>query len=217
MTRLMLVIHAPGDPAAGSRWREPEHQATLGDDWNIVAPDLPGHGTADLPEGGNYDSLSPAFDALRVLIASDEKPDTIVGIGASGWAAQMLHIAGHGSRLVLIDGLGAPWHDAAQRSYERRLRLKAVGADGDALAPWKPGDGHRGIDPRLSHGVPPHHSLKLATEAAESTSGPVLIIEADPLLRTDTAAVTGLFSDATVVTADSTDPRDVVPLIATWL
>lgn len=205
MTTGLYVLHDIGDREGGAPWRDAA-SAVL----PIEAPDLPGHGGSSMPIGGNYDVAGAAFFIAREVARTDRAGlGVAVGVGTSGWSAQLAALAGLATALVLVDGLGDPWLDPPQRARLRRLRFRAIADDPAALAPHERG----GLDPRLAHGVDPHGSRELALEAAAATEVPTLICGTRP----PDAEVVAAFPTATVAPVSSTHARDVVPEIAEWL
>lgn len=211
----LLVIHEQGAPAGGAAWRDPAVGELLSG-WTIHAPDLPGHGTAELPAGGNYDPSSPGYGALRTIVGESIAPTAIVGVGGSGWAAQTLALAGHGERLVLVDGLGDPWRTPAEAVAERQERLRRLVRDPTAMADWSPSDRHPSLDPRLGHTSTRHGSHGLAMRAAKLTSCPVLIVHASDHDQASLQVINE-FPSATVMRCSTTRAADVAGLLAEWL
>jgi pimeloyl-ACP methyl ester carboxylesterase len=166
----ILVLHEVGDAAGGGPWR-----SALGDaGWaaeDVIAPDLPGHAGAPPPVGGGYDPADAAFFAAPLLPA---EPGLVVGVGVNGWPAQVFALGGKASGLVLVDGLGGPWHDPGQAIAAGVSWLRAVSADPDAMAPSPPGTD---LDPRLRHPLTPMASRSHALRMASSMPVPVLVVE----------------------------------------
>lgn len=167
----VLVIHDAGDPGAGSAWAEALEAA--GWPGEVHAPDLPGHGTTPAPEGGAYELVDAAFAVLAVLPGADQELPVVVGVGANGWAAQLLALGGRASALALVDGLGGPWLTPTETIARERDWLRAVFDDPAATAPAPLGE----VDPRFRHVVPRQTSLDLARRGASALSVPVLVLE----------------------------------------
>ncbi|HVM07732.1 MAG TPA: alpha/beta hydrolase [Acidimicrobiales bacterium] len=104
----ILVLHDLGVPDAGRPWRDALADAS----WNgpVLAPDLPGHGSTPVRDGGSYEHSDSLLSIIPLYAELD--PDLpspiVVGVGLHGWAAQVLALAGRASGVVLVDGLGGP-------------------------------------------------------------------------------------------------------------
>lgn len=169
----LVVVHDSGDPAAGGRW------AALSAGWGgpVLAPDLPGHGTAPSPVGGSY---APGDAALVIdrLLRSEGIDGGVVGLGHGwgGFAIELLASAGRLAAAILVDGLGGPWATPEQLIDDQHRWLRAVFADPAALAPPPPQSPGR-VDPRLAHGYPDVWE-RAFTEARRATIAvPVLALE----------------------------------------
>ena len=224
MTRLIdgpiLVLHAPGDPHGGRDWSPALESAG----WSgpVLAPDLPGHGDTPPPVGGNYELADAAFAALTLLVDSRrhdtapvQVPPVVVGVGAHGWAAQLLALGGRAAGLVLVDGLGAPWFDVAEGVRLDRTIMRAVADDPRALAPHPVG----GTDPRLVHGPIPHGSRRLARHAAAATPTPTFLVESDgsATTATEAAELAALFpAGAELHRVPDGSPSAVAAAVLTW-
>ncbi len=212
----IFVLHAPGDPDGGARWRD----ALARTDWDgpVVAPDLPGHGHTPPPVGGQHELAQPAFDAHRILTGAGiggELP-VVVGVGAHGWAAQLLALGGRASALVLVDGLGGPWRAPQEAVAAGRDRLRTLADDPAALAPHI----GPGLDPRLAHGPVPHGSRDLAFRAAAAITVPTLLIEspASAVAAVDRAELIASWAGPVELReAVTPSPAVVADLIASWL
>jgi pimeloyl-ACP methyl ester carboxylesterase len=167
--RPLLVLHDTFDPLAGSRWR------ALCDAWPgpALAPDLPGHGEAPPPVGGNYAPSDATLVAVRVLRdAGIDEPPVVVGHGWGGFAAELLSAAGRTCALVLVDGLGDAWLEPAALVEQQRAWLRALADDLDAQATPVTSP-----DPRLRHRYPSIWERSF-TEARRAAIGvPVLALE----------------------------------------
>lgn len=206
--RSVLVLHGLGDPRGGAPWADAFRAVGFDD---VLAPDLPGHGAAAQPAGGNYGMADAAFAAGHVLASGvDLAQRVVVGVGQSGWSAQVLAVAGHAGSLVLVDGLGAPWRSTAERMERRRDRQRAILADPAAMAP------HRGAgpDPRLAHRIDSHGDHALACRAAALVPVPTLLIEQS---MHAVSAVVACFGVPVTVHESSQDPRTVGALVAAWV
>lgn len=196
----ILILHEVGDLAGGAPWRD----AFATGPWTtVLAPDLPGHGSAPAPSGGNYGMSDPIYVATRLFadLGIDEV-DVVVGSGVSGWSAQLLALAGRTKQLVLVDGLGDPFLSIDELLDRRMDRVRTIADSLDPLADAPPS----------SHG-----DRELAETAAAETSIPVLLV------GTGTAANTALndefievFPDASQVTMLRHDPHVLADIITTW-
>lgn len=204
----VIVLHDIGDRAGGTAWRAALDDAGIDDVW---APDLAGHNGAAPPTGGNYTRLDPAYTVARAVVAGLDLSDAVlVGVGHSGWSALVMAVAGQGTGLVLVDGLGTPWVGPAARGARRRAAARAISLDAAAVAPA----GDATLDPRLSHRLPPHGDEALVRDAARAVSVPTLLIGADHAAATTVATDFG--GGVTVIDCEPSAPA-VAPHLADWL
>ena len=202
----VLVLHEIGDMAGGGRWRD-----AFGTRADV--PDLPGHGSAPAPAGGHYELYDAAFAAADLLV--DSPVELLVGIGRSGWAAELMGAGGRASAVALVDGLGGPWADPAAVIAEGAAWVRSIAHDPAALAPPPPGQ----PDPRLRHGVPPMRSRVMAERAAAAVAVPVLLVEtpASPLEPADVDELAARFAGgATVVRLETSEPAAVADVVLGW-
>jgi hypothetical protein len=201
----VLVLHEVGDAAGGARWRD-----AFGADAEV--PDLPGHGSAPPPAGGHYELYDVVFAASDWVDA--DPVDVLVGIGKSGWSAQVLAIGGRTRRLALVDGLGGPWGDAAEVIDEGVRWTQVIAADPAAVGPAPVGE----PDPRLRHGVPAMRSRRMAERAAAACPVPVLIVHtpSSPLDERETRELAELYADARVVVLDDDEPASIADAVLRW-
>lgn len=209
--RPVLVLHDAGDEGAGAPWA-----AALGAaGWpgEVCAPDLPGHGTAPAPTDGAYELVDAAFAVLPALHHLGAVRPVVIGVGANGWAAQVLALAGRASALVLVDGLGGPWRTPVESIADERERLRAIFDDPSAIAPAPEGV----LDPRLRHGSDRQSGLGLARRAAATLAVPVLVLES-PGSVVGPARADLVRRIAVVATADvpSPEPSDVSGVVVAW-
>jgi hypothetical protein len=209
----LLVLHDAGDDGGGSQWATTlEVEGWPGPVW---APDLPGHASAPAPVGGSYELADAALTALGVVgAAADARRPVVMGIGANGWAAEIMALGGRACGLVLVDGLSGPWVEPAEMVRLSREWLRAVGEDEQALAPAPAS----GLDPRLRHGLMPHGSHKLAGRAARAVPVPVLVVEtpASPMSVRDVEALMDEFGSATCARVPTGDPAAVAASVVAW-
>lgn len=169
----IVVLHAPGDARAGAPWRE----ALAAAGWNgpVIAPDLPGHGSAPSPPGGSYelgDALLSVIPEIAAL-ADDAPAPIVVGCGTNGWCAQILGLGGRASAVVLVDGLNGPWRTPRQAIEAGVEWLRRLADDPDAIAPPPPA----GLDPRLRHPMGGLGNRAYAFRCAAAMPVPALIVE----------------------------------------
>lgn len=207
----VLVLHGPGDKGAGGPWAVALR--TAGWPGPVLAPDLPGHGTAPAPEGGAYELVDAALHVLPAPIGRDRERPVVVGVGANGWAAQLLALGGRAAALVLVDGLGGPWRSPAHFVADERAWLRSVAEDPAATGPPPA----VGLDPRLRHAVPRQTSIELARRGAGALAVPVLVLESpgssagvelDDLVRR--------IADVNMRTVPAPDAATVARTIVTW-
>ena len=208
----VLVVHDAGDPGAGSGWVTALEDA--GWPGAVHAPDLPGHGTAAAPEGGADELVDAAFAVLALLDDLGPEPPVVVGVGANGWAAQLLALGGRASALVLVDGLGGPWLSPRAAIAAVRDRLRAVADDPAAVGPAPRGR----IDPRFRHAVPRQTSLDLAHRGAAALRVPVLVVESPgSLAGSHREALVSRMADATVRHVPDAGARTVAATLESWI
>ncbi|HUF33101.1 MAG TPA: hypothetical protein VMN58_07830 [Acidimicrobiales bacterium] len=207
----VVVLHEPGDLAGGAQWVDAFERA--GVPGPVRAPDLPGHGSAPAPTGGCYELLDGAMAAA--VVGAGDAPALVVGVGASGWSAEVLALGGRAAALVLVDGLGGPWLDARQRLDAGRRWLRDIADDPAAVATPPPG----APDPRAGHGVVDHGSRRLAERAAAVMAVPVLLLETpgSGLARADVDDLATCFATgAEVAHLPDRSPASVAAAVAAW-
>ena len=216
MTPAVLVLHEIGDEGAGGPWRRAVDRA--GFPAGSAAPDLPGHGAAPAPAGGSYDLSDPVVSAMGWLVGlpSGARPPVVIGVGSSGWAAQVLALGGRAAGLVLVDGLGGPWRSTDEAMAAEYDWIRAVADDPEATGPPPAA----GLDPRAAYGPGPDAgpNRELAREVAAGLPGPTLVV-LTPACRLDengVAELTGLMTAAKVVRLESRDPDEVAGVVRAW-
>lgn len=202
MTEL-LVLHDLG-AAGGEEW------ATALDDWpgSVLAPDLPGHGTAPMPLGGHHELGDAAFHLAQHL---DAEPRVVLGVGHNGHTARILALGGRATHLVLVDGLGGPWLDVDGRNAALRAMRRRILGTPEALRPHEP----PGTDPRATM-VLGATDRDFALRVAGRISVPVLIVETPGSPTPDAHEMAGAFADATVVRLDAPAPAVVADAVLAW-
>jgi hypothetical protein len=168
--RAILVLHDAGAADGGAPWGAA--LAAAGWPGAVHAPDLPGHGATPAPTDGAYELVDAALHVLPLCATLEDEAPVVLGVGANGWAAQLLAIGGRAAALVLVDGLGGPWLQPAQAIAEDRARLRAILDDPAAVAAPPP----TGLDPRLVHGIGGQTSRDLAVRAAAAITVPTLVL-----------------------------------------
>lgn len=208
--RPVLVLHDAGDPAAGPPWADALESA--GWPGEVHAPDLPGHGWASPPVDGACELVDAAFAVLPVLGRLAVAP-VVVGVGANGWAAQLLAHAGRASALVLVDGLGGPWLSPAESIARERDWLRAVFDDPAALRPVPAGE----VDPRFRHIVHRQTSLDLARRGAAALHLPVLVLESPATSAgRHRAELVARIDQVAVADVEAPDAETVAPHLVAW-
>ncbi len=206
--RPVVVLHDLGDAAGGAPWRSALKAVGIDE---VVAPDMPGHGEAPAPVGGNYVRADAGYLLAR-LQGEGLAPDhaVIVGVGHSGWIAQVAAIGGHAAAVAVVDGLGAPWRPVQERLADRRTRTRRLLDDDAAMTPH---DGP-GPDPRIRHVMAPHGDIALAVEAAELVTVPALVVDPDPVA---VDAVVAAFAGPTTFVEGGRTPASVAVALGDWL
>jgi len=212
VTRDVLVLHRVGDPRGGSPWRDALGLA--GWPGRVLAPDLPGHGETAAPVGGNYELVDAAIIGAGLVagLTDTTVAPVVVGVGTSGWAAQVLALGGRAGALVLVDGLGGPWLEPAEAVARNAALLRALAQDPDAMGPPPAA----GFDPRLRHGILGQTDRPLALRAAAALEVPVLVVETPEsgLRREEADEVIGAFRDAHQARAATVD--DIAAATVAW-
>lgn len=166
----LLVIHDVGDAEGGRRW------GSLTQAWpgEALAPDLPGHGETPPPTGGHYKAGDAAIAAWRAAEQAGITAKDVIVLGHrwGGFGAEVLAAAGRASRLVLVDGLGPPWHSVDELVADRHRWLREVFDDPAAMAPPSTAP-----DPRLAHAYPSIWQREFIGNLRRSIAVPVLAVE----------------------------------------
>ncbi len=142
----LLVLHDSLLECTGGPWREAFERA--GWQGPVLAPDLPGHGSTPPPPDGNYDPIGAAWHALRVL--DGVRPDVVVGVGSSAYAARMLGLGGRAGAVVTVEA-PVPPVSVTEMVADYRQWLREMSDDPAAMADPP----HHHPDPRLARGAPP--------------------------------------------------------------
>ena len=166
----------------------------------MLAPDLPGHGSAPAPPGNDHGMVDAAFVATR-LFAQEmlERVELVMGIGVSGWSAQLLAVAGRADRLVLVDGLGDPFL-SVDELMDRRIERARITADSD--------------DPLADAPPEPHGDRDLANRVAPDISVPVLLIGPDNQAHRQ---FVDIFPNAGLHILADHDPDVIAGIVAEWI
>lgn len=203
----VVVLHDLGDHAGGAPWRD----AFAAEGLDVAAPDLPGHGGASPPVGGNYVRADAGYLLASLLDDGHAAAESVlVGVGHSGWIATVAAVGSHVGGVVLVDGLGRPWRPVQERLARRRELTRALLADTDAMAPHL----GPGPDPRLGYVQDPHGDEALAIEAAALVRVPALVIEPDLVGLDDVEAA---FAGPVTMLRGTRHPSEVARQVAAWL
>ena len=163
----MVLLHGPGE--FGGTWLPILDE--LAGTHRVIAPDLPGHGASDAPDGG-IDSAFLAAWLSDLIAATCPTPPVLVGrvVGGAIAAEFAARHPDRIARLVLVDTMGlAPFDpdprfglalhrflgDPSQGTYERLMDLCAFDLDsarghlGDRWAPYSGYAVELARDPRV--------------------------------------------------------------------
>jgi hypothetical protein len=206
----VVLLHDLGDPVGGARWR-----SAAPSDW--IIPDLPGHGSTPAARSGHYDPMSAVAIARWTLAheADGTAGSTLVGVGDNAHAALVGAAGGDCDRVVVVDGLWAPWRAPAEEIDAFYAMIRAIAADPAATAP-PPASG---LDPRATYGYGVMSSARFARRFWGAVDQPVLAIETprSTTPRADRAERAAWFGGAhTLVELDAADPATVVDAIRAW-
>lgn len=209
--RGVLVLHALGDIEGGAPWV----QALAAVGLAATAPDLPGHGQAEASLDGSYTTGLILLAAARCLDPEETAP-VVVGVGASGWVALVLALAGRASAVAVVDGLGGPWRSAAEATADGVAWARRLISDPHQLGPVPAGV----ADPRLDHLPPPFSNERVARQALVALRVPLLVVSgpADPLAAEERSRLLAHARvPVTAALAPSARPDDFAPVLSDWL
>lgn len=199
----LLVVHDLGAPG-GAEWAA-AFAVWPGD---VLAPDLPGHGSAPMPLGGHHEVGDAVFHLAAQL---DAPPRVVVGVGQNGHAARILALGGRASALVLVDGIGGPWLDVGERNAALLANRRRILHTPEALAPHRP----PGTDTRATM-VVGSHDREFTVGVCSRITVPVLVVESPASPTPDVDEVVAAFPDATSVRVDDPAPATVAPAVLDW-
>lgn len=202
----LLVIHDLG-AVGGGPWAEAFAA------WNgvVAAPDLPGHGTALAPRGGNHEVGDAVFALVSDLATGDAAP-VVVGVGRSGIAARTLALGGRASALVLVDGLGGPWLEVPARSALVRDARRSILATPAALVPHRAGstDERAGL---TVDGDGRDHVVRMLS----ALPVPTLVVETPASPTPDAGDVAAVIPDHDLVRVGDSSPVTVAAGVVDWV
>lgn len=123
----LLLLHGLGSSCIVFR----PNLRELGRYFRVLAPDLPGHGRSDKPDGVRYDGLNAARFLAEFLRATESAPAHLLGVSAGGLicglaASYYSHLV---RKVVLVDSAGLG------QELSWRLRLPAIPWLGRFLVP----------------------------------------------------------------------------------
>jgi pimeloyl-ACP methyl ester carboxylesterase len=199
----LLVIHDLGAPGGGE-WAD-AFEAWPG---TVLAPDLPGHGSAPMPLGGHHEVGDAVFHLAAHL---GDPPRVVLGVGHNGHAARILALGGRATALVLVDGLGGPWLDVDGRNAALLANRRQILHTPAALAPHEP----PGNDLRATM-VLGSTNREFTIVMCGRITVPVLVVETPATTTPDADEVAAAFPDATVIRVDDPAPTAVAPVVLDW-
>lgn len=203
----LLVIHELG-ATGGAPWRSAFETTWPG---VVSAPDLPGHGSAPAPMGGNYELGDAVFAVVDHLPGPEDPQPLVLGAGRNGYSAQILALAGRASALVLVDGLGGPWLDVPERNAALRARRREVLSTPAALDPHLRGS----TDPRATL-VLGSRDRRHAVRMLTSLPVPTLVIETPSSPTPDAEDLVSLIPRGEMLVLPAADPATVAGPVFDW-
>ena len=120
MDSMVVVFDDPAGPMPPGTWSDLVRSAGLVGD--VVVPMPAGWFGTPVGIGGHPEVIDPIFEVLTDL-ADVGQPRVALGVGAAGWPATLVALAGRASALVLVDGCGGPWLDPVERSRRQSAAL----------------------------------------------------------------------------------------------
>jgi pimeloyl-ACP methyl ester carboxylesterase len=210
----LLVLHGLGDAEGGTPWTETLASVGL----PVQAPDLPGHGLARPPVDGTYTTGTILIAAARVLEGVEPPGPVVLGVGASGWVALMLGVAGRASAVAVVDGLGGPWRNGTEAVAESVEWARRLMDDPLLARPVPAGE----MDPRLAHPAPSFSNQRTVGQAIAALAVPLLVMSSprDRLDEGERRLVLGANGGATPrtsVAVGSARPEDVRDPLQRWI
>lgn len=202
----LVVIHDLGAPG-GDEWAE----ALAPWPGTVLAPDLPGHGTAPMPAGGHYEIGDAVYPVLDLLRHRPPAARVVVGIGRNGAAARLLATGGRAAVLVLVDGLGGPWLDVAGRDRVARAARRQILETPPAVGVPPAGE----PDPRALL-VPGPSDRAFLVGQLDAIDLPTLVVESPASSTPDAADLVAHLADATLVRVPDPAPTTVGTTILEW-
>lgn len=202
----LVVIHDLGAPG-GAEWAD----ALAPWPGTVLAPDLPGHGTARMPAGGHYEIGDAVYPVLDLLRHRPPAARVVVGIGGNGAAARLLATGGRAAALVQVDGLGGPWLDVAGRDRVARAARRQILETPAAVGAPPAGE----PDPRALL-VPAPSDRAFLVGQLDAIELPTLVVESPASSTPDAADLVGHLADATLVRVPDPSPVIVAAAILGW-
>jgi magnesium chelatase accessory protein len=134
----LLLLHGSG--AATHSWRD--LAPLLASDFRVVAPDLPGHGFTQTPDGAGLSLQGMARAVAALLAALQVEPALIVGHSAGAAIALRLRLgqpAGAAGGVVSLNGALRPFPGAAGHIFPALARLLFLNPLAIQMFAWRAG------------------------------------------------------------------------------
>ncbi|CAN5324072.1 alpha/beta fold hydrolase [soil metagenome] len=131
----LLLLH--GACAATHSWRE--LAPMLARDFTVVAPDLPGHGFTDTPDGDGLSLTGMSRELAGLLEALEMRPDHIVGHSAGAAVALRMALdrGVGGAGIVSLNGALAPFSGAAGHIFPAMAKLLFLNPVAQQMFAWR--------------------------------------------------------------------------------
>ena len=131
----LLLLHGAG--AATHSWRD--LMPLLARDFTVIAPDLPGHGFTDTPDGDGLSLTGMSREVAGLLEALQVKPDHVVGHSAGAAVALRMALdrGGGDAGIVSLNGALEPFPGAAGHIFPAMAKLLFLNPVAQQMFAWR--------------------------------------------------------------------------------